>query len=293
MTASKEIKNYIFKSGTTLQLEIVSLKTLTALNKEHLIIPHRTNFYHVFLFENCTPIHFVDFNPIKIKPYTLLFISKDRVHQFDSLLKYNGSVLIFTDDFFCTTDSDAKFLGSTILFNDLTDKLNLQLDKKVFNQFIGICNDINEELKLPDDNSKHDILKNLLHNFLLLADREKRKHGFAEIKKSADLDYTLLFKDLLEKNFTTLKGVATYSKKLHISEKRLGRATFKVLGKTPKELINARTLLEAKRLLVHGNQSIKEIGFQLGFEEPTNFIKYFRKQTNKTPVEFRESYLSI
>jgi hypothetical protein len=76
-------------------------------------------------------------------------------------------------------------------------------------------------------------------------------------------------------------------------EKRLGQATSKVLGKTPKELINDRTLLEAKRLLVHGNQSIKEIGFYLGFEEPTNFIKYFRKHTDKTPVEFRESYLSI
>jgi AraC-like DNA-binding protein len=290
---SKEIKNYTFKSGTALQVEIVPLKTLTALNKEHLIIPHRTDFYHVFLFENCSPTHFVDFSPVKIKPYTLLFISKDRVHQFDRLLKYDGNVLIFTDDFFCTTDSDAKFLGSTILFNDLTDKLNLQLDKKAFNQFISICNSINAELKLPDDNSKHDILKNLLHNFLLLADREKRKDGFSEIKKGADLDYTLLFKDLLEKSFTGLKNVSAYAEKLHVSEKRLGQATSKVLGKTPKELINARTLLEAKRLLVHGNQSIKEIGFQLGFEEPTNFIKYFRKHTNKTPVEFRESYLSI
>jgi AraC family transcriptional activator of pobA len=125
----------------------------------------------------------------------------------------------------------------------------------------------------------------------LLADREKRKHGFSEVKKGADLDYTLLFKDLLEKSFTGLKNVSAYAQKLHVSEKRLGQATYKVLGKTPKELINARILLEAKRLLVHGNQSIKEIGFQLGFEEPTNFIKYFRKHTNKTPVRFRESYL--
>lgn len=291
MTAFKEIKNYTFKSGPALQVEIVPLKRLTSLNKEHLIIPHRTDFYHVFLFENCTPIHLVDFIPIKTKPYTLLFISKDRVHQFDNSLKYDGNVLIFTDNFFCTTDSDAKFLGSSILFNDLTGKLNLQLDKKTFKQFIGICHAINKELTLPDDYSKHDILKNLLHNFLLLAEREKRKQGFTEIKIGADLDYTLLFRDLLEKNFTQLKSVSVYAKKLHVSEKRLGQATHKLLGKTPKELIDARILLEAKRLLVHGNQSIKEIGFQLGFEEPTNFIKYFRKHTHKTPVEFRETYL--
>ena len=293
MITSKEIKNYAFKSDAAIQLEIISLETLIASNKHDLIIPHRTNFYHVFLLEHCTPTHFVDFNPIKIKPYTLLFIAKDRVHQFDYSLKYTGCLLVFTDDFFCITDSDSKFLGSTILFNDLTDKLNFQVDKAVFDRFTKICNEINEELKLPDDSSKHNILQNLLHNFLLLAEREKRNRGFTEIKKGADLDYTLLFKDLLEKNFATFKNVRTYAQKLYVSEKRLRQATSKVLGKTPKELIDARTLLEAKRLLIHGNKSIKEIGFQLGFEEPTNFIKYFKKHTNKTPVEFRENYLPV
>ena len=70
----------------------------------------------------------------------------------------------------------------------------------------------------------------------------------------------------------------------------MNQATSKVLGKSPKELIDDRILLEAKRLLVHGNKSIKEIGFELGFEEPTNFIKYFRKHIGKTPMEFREGY---
>jgi len=71
----------------------------------------------------------------------------------------------------------------------------------------------------------------------------------------------------------------------------LNQATSKVLDKSPKELIDDRILLEAKRLLVYGNKSIKEIAFQLGFEEPTNFIKYFRKHIDKTPMEFREKYL--
>ena len=144
---------------------------------------------------------------------------------------------------------------------------------------------------MPNDNSKHIVLKNYLHNFLILAEREKQKQGITEIKKGADLDFTLLFRDLLETNFTKLKSVKDYASKIFISEKRLGQATTKILGKLPKEMINERVLLEAKRLLVHSNLSIKEIGQELGFDDPAYFVRYFKKNTETTPVEFREKYL--
>ncbi len=131
----------------------------------------------------------------------------------------------------------------------------------------------------------------MLHNFLLLAEREKRKRGFTELEKGANFDYTLLFRDLLENNYTKLKSVNDYAKLIFISEKRLGQATTKVLGKSPKEIINDRILLEAKRLLVHTNSSIKEIGQELGFEDPAYFVRYFKKNTKTTPVEFRKTYL--
>ena len=274
-----EIKKLKFKQNADLQIEVVPLQTLTRVSKDQLVTPHRTNFYHIFLFENCQPTHFVDFEPIKIKPFTLLFIDKDRVHQFDQLLKYEGQVLIFTEDFFCTTETDTKFLRSSILFNDLADQPTIKLNKTDFEKYTNICENITEELSLPADNSKHILLKNLLHNFLLLAEREKRKQGFTELKKGADLDYTLLFRDLLETNYTKLKSVNDYAKIICISEKRLGQATSKVLGKTPKEIINDRILLEAKRLLVHTNLSIKEIGQDLGFEDPAYFVRYFKKNT--------------
>lgn len=288
---ASEIKKLKFKRSTDLQVEVVPLFTLTTVNKVHLVTPHRTNFYHVFLFDNCQPTHYVDFTPIKIEPYTLLFIDKDRVHQFDKLLNYQGQVLIFTDDFFCTTKNDTQFLRSSILFNDLADKPTIKLNKIDFEKYTNICQSITEELSLPDDNSKHILLKNLLHNFLLLADREKRKQGFTELKKGDDLDYTLLFRDLLDDNYHKLKSVNDYAKLICISEKRLGQATSKVLGKSPKKIINDRILLEAKRLLVHSNLSIKKTGQELGFEDPAYFVRYFKKNTDDTPVEFRETYL--
>lgn len=286
-----EIKKLKFKRNSDLQVEVVPLDTLTTVSKDQLVKPHRTNFYHIFLFDNCQLTHYVDFTPIKIEPYTLLFIDKDRVHQFDKLLNYQGQVLVFTEDFFCTTENDIRFLKSSILFNDLADKPTIKLNKLDFEKYTNICESITEELSLPADNTKHILLKNLLHNFLLLADREKRKQGFTELKKGADLDYTLLFRDLLESNYLKLKSVNDYAKLICISEKRLGQATAKVLGKSPKEIINDRILLETKRLLVHTNLSIKEIGQELGFEDPAYFVRYFKKNTETTPVEFRETYL--
>ncbi len=282
------IKKLKFKQNAALQIEVVPLDSLTKVNKAHLITPHRTNFYHVFLFENCQPTHYVDFEKIKIQPYTILFIDKDRVHQFDQLLNYEGRVLIFTDDFF----SETKFLRSSILFNDLSNQPIIKLNKHSLQLFIRLCDNIEEELNLPNDDAKHVILKNHLHNFLLFAEREKRKQGFGDIKKGADLDYTLLFRDLLETQFTKLKAVNDYSSQLFISEKRLGQATSKILGKTPKEIIKERILLEAKRFLVYSEKTIKEIGQDLGFDDPAYFVRYFKKNTETTPVEFREKYLS-
>lgn len=286
-----QIKKLKFKPNTDLQIEVVSLQTLINTKRELLVIPHRTNFYHIFIFENCQPTHCVDFKPIKVEPYSLLFIDKDRVHQFDQLLKYKGRVLIFTEDFFCTTESDTKFLRSCILFSDLADKPTIKISKNEFEKYINICNSISEELNFPADNSRPILLKNILHNFLLFAERDKRKQGFTQLKKGADLDYIILFRDLLEQNYTELKSVNDYAQLIFISEKRLGQATAKVLGKSPKEVINDRILLEAKRLLVHSSLSIKEIGQELGFEDPAYFVRYFKKNTTTTPVEFRETYL--
>jgi AraC family transcriptional activator of pobA len=143
-------------------------------------------------------------------------------------------------------------------------------------------------LQNEKDSLQTDILKNLLHNFLLLSEREKRKQNFIEIKKDANLDYVMVFKDLLETNYKTQKHVKYYAKEMIISEKRLNQATSKLFGKTPKELIDDRVMLEAKRVLAHTTESVKEICYYLGFEEPTNFIKYFKKHSVITPTEFRE-----
>ncbi|MEI6411845.1 MAG: helix-turn-helix domain-containing protein, partial [Bacteroidota bacterium] len=284
---AKDIKKYDFKTGLPQEFEIVNLSELFTKSKHILTNPHRAGFYHIIWFQDCHVTHWVDFEPINIKPYSLLFLKKDVVHRFDEREKVRGKVILFTNSFFCKTDSDTKFLRQSILFNDLLEVSPIEIQSKL-PQFNALLQLMNDEFETVNDEFQANILQKMLYNFLIFAEREKHRHGFNKINKGADLDYVILFKDLLEVHFTTQKQVAYYAKKIIISEKRLNQATAKTLGKTPKEIIDDRIILEAKRILAHTNESVKEIAFYLGFEEPTNFIKYFKKHVSITPTEFRE-----
>lgn len=282
-----DIIKYNFKAGLPQEFEIVDIAKLYAAFKDTLTTTHRTGFYHIIWFQQGSPTHLIDFKPIKLKPNTLLFLNKDTIHRFDNKIKFGGKAILFTDSFFCKTEADTRFLRNSILFNDLFSVSQIQVQKQS-KIFADLLQQMTEELQNIKDNSQAAILQNLLHNFLLQAERERRKQNFTEIKKGADLDYIMLFKDLLETEYKKQKQVNYYAREIIITEKRLNQATTKVLGKTPKEIIDDRIMLEAKRILVHTTESVKEIGHNLGFEEPTNFIKYFKKHSKLTPTEFRE-----
>ncbi|WP_312698235.1 AraC family transcriptional regulator [Sphingobacterium mizutaii] len=291
MTELQHINKYEFKSGLPHEFEIVPLKELFDKKQEMLTLPHRTGFYHILWFQKGQPTHLVDFNPVKIKPNTILFLNKDTVQQFDKRGGFDGKAILFTDSFFCKSESDTKFLRGTVLFYDLFSISQIELGKTA-SPFAKLFQLMETELDNEKDNSQPDILKNLLHNLLLLSERERRNQDFDQVKKGADLDYVMLFKDLLDVNYRKLKKVSDYAKNMSVTEKRLNQATSKIMDKTPKQMIDERVMLEAKRLLAHTTESVKEIGFDLGFDEPTNFIKYFRKHSHSTPVEFREQFTS-
>lgn len=286
----REITNYKFKPGLRLEFEILSIQSLYKKHKHILIEPHRSDFYHILIIHKGSGTHLIDFQPIKLTPNSVLFIKKGRVHFFGESADLEGDLILFTDNFFCRNNDDLKFLHSTILFNDLLDNTPLKFGATK-RWFTNAIEPMKNELINQSKEYHYEMLQNLLHNFLIEAHREKRNQGFRELPKGANLDYTLLFSELIDKHFRTTKSVKEYADMIHVSEKKLSNATSAILGKSPKEIINERVILESKRLLVHTSQSIKEITFHLGFGETTNFIKYFKLQTGNTPTEFRESHL--
>lgn len=99
------------------------------------------------------------------------------------------------------------------------------------------------------------------------------------------------FRQLLEADFTTRHQVQHYANRLGMSEKTLSRVCMSTVGVSAKTLINRRLVLEAKRLLAHTATAVQTMGRDLGFEEATNFVKFFRKETQMTPLEFRKTQL--
>lgn len=103
------IKKQTFKEGLPQEFEIVGIADLYKEFEGTLTTPHRTGFYHVIWFQQGSPTHLVDFNPVKIKPNTLLFINKDIVYRFDSKGNFDGKVILFTDSFFARQKTIPSF----------------------------------------------------------------------------------------------------------------------------------------------------------------------------------------
>lgn len=94
---------------------------------------------------------------------------------------------------------------------------------------------------------------------------------------------------LLEDYYDTEKGVDFYADKLNLSAKRLNQILKQKTGKTINQILQERTLTEAKHLLFMGKMSIKEVAFTLGYQDASYFSRFFKKMTKLSPEEFRSA----
>lgn len=178
-----KIKQVKFKIGLPLEIEIIPIAATVVKHHDTISIPHRAEFYHIFWIQKGNAEYLVDFEPVKVKANSFLFLNKDRVKAIDNKRKHDGKVLLFTDDFFGKTVEDTKYLHSTILFNDLLDIPVINVTSSPSLQII--FNAIETELAAANDAYHYHLLHNQLHNLLLLAERERRKKkaGFSGDKQ--------------------------------------------------------------------------------------------------------------
>ncbi len=280
---------YNFKGNNALQIDIVPIagRLLTETNKGRTTAPHRTNFYRVIWFQKGKPYHTVDFEKIKIASPSLLFIHKDKIHKFDKDTLHDGKVLIFTDDFLFRTERDGNFSSSNRIFNATSPPL---LISNVSDSITSLIDLIEIEIKDGNQELKGDLLYHLLNVFLYKSERAAA-NLYPSINENASNKLVGSFIELVERKFKTRSNIEEYATVLNVTTSKLNEKVFAVKGKTCKEIVTDRVILEAKRLLVHSTLSVKEIGFELGFKEPTNFIKFFHSNMHQTPIQFQKGYL--
>ena len=95
----------------------------------------------------------------------------------------------------------------------------------------------------------------------------------------------------LIKNLKNSRYVKYYADKLTISTKKLNSLTKTYYGTTAKEYIEEKIIIDSKKLLIESPETVKQISYNLGFTEPTNFNKFFKKFTSITPLQYRDHHL--
>ena len=145
------------------------------------------------------------------------------------------------------------------------------------------------EILLSNNYFNSEIRYNLAIIFSKL-ERLKQYQTF-NLKRSDKLNKFLDFKSLLEIHFNKSRNADFYAEKLNITYKHLNTICKSIIALTAKQFIDEYIILEAKRLLVNSEIKSTELAYFLGFEEPTNFVKYFKKHTKFTPNQFKKDYV--
>jgi AraC family transcriptional regulator, transcriptional activator of pobA len=192
----------------------------------------------------------------------------------------------FNREFYCILDHDAEVSCVGFLFGS-TDHLFIHLDDAGKTRLQLILDVFVEEFKTAD-NIQNDMLLMLLKRLIIFITRLARSEYIPE-KKLQDERFHIVrkFNLLVEANYRTEHSVSYYAQQLYKSPKTLSNLFAIYNHKTPSQVIQERILIEARRLLSYTDKPVKEIAYELGFEDLPYFSNFFKKHTRLSPVDFR------
>ena len=275
------------------QLAIYDLDAYLKKNSVNTTKPHIHSYYQIIWFQSGKGKHYVDFAAYDVFGDAIFFIAKNQVHYFDHGTSYKGVMLHFNEAFLRKNDDVAyNFLASN-LFNNPYQQPSCCVgssSNKLLQEYIQ---QIKDELQSDETFGKEDLLRALLKAFLIQVQRGKNKFEKANPNTPLLFDEKRVqltrFTSLVDEHFNKGLSVAEYAEMMHLSVRTLSNLTNQLLNKTPSLMIQERIILEAKRLLLYSNLNINQVGYRLGFDDPSYFVKYFKKHTNISPSEFRKS----
>lgn len=238
--------------------------------------PHRLAFHHLMLVTGGEGTHEIDLVRHVCRPGTVLHVRPGQVQHYSPTGGFEAEIVLFRADVMLPgTAADDLPRAAVTVPGACADRVQAG--------FAALA----AQYRATDGSPVAGrILQHQVHALLLQVGQ------LAPTLQPADavIPHRALYRrfvDALEVDFATTRRVEDYARTLGCTAKTLGRACLAAGGSTPKDLIERRVALEAKRLLAHTGLPVVEIGLAVGFSEATNFAKFFRRREGVSPAVFR------
>ncbi len=246
--------------------------------------PHRDRHYMLLL---ATKGHYtinLDFEPVTFAAPALLIVFPGQVHHLIDMAQPQGWGISF----------DASLLdgeSQQLLEQVFTGPRPVDAHSDFYPQFITLGELLENLQSGRADAHVHRAIRALLNALLsLITSQFAPEIAGTMPKESRAVLIEQAFRRLLNQRFVAWKQPARYADELAISVAHLNDTVKAITGRSVSVHIQQRSVLEAKRLLCHTDLSIKEVGYQVGYDEPVYFGKRFRKVTGTTPRHFRQQF---
>ena len=248
--------------------------------------PHRHAYHELIWIRDGRGKHLIDGEPVEFGPHTLTLIAKGQVHQFRRAEGVSGIVARFDDDWL--EDGLAGELGRRVLFTT-HGCTSLAPPEDEARRFDALLDLLRVEVERPASRESAELRRHLLSAALLWAQRWREAQLEEGGATRSDVQLHQQFVEALERDFTTSHDAGHYADVLGVTPGTLSRTLTKLTGRTTKQLIVERVILEAVRLLRFSDLSMKEIAARLGFSDQFAFSKAFKRQRGEAPLDFRGS----
>ncbi|CAM1358324.1 Transcriptional regulator [Tenacibaculum litopenaei] len=276
--AVQDLVTYNFKN--VFALHQVQFEKACIANKNE-----RVDSYKIYWIKEGKGTYTIDFESYSFTGNVLFFLSPGQVFTVDSEKVKEAYQLSFTRDFYCIQAHDAEVACNGVLFNNVYQTPFVSPSDVETKRLEMILSGLIEEFRL-EETAQYDMLQSFLKQFIVYSVRIKKERDV--VKEDAE---TKLFKDfslLVEQNYKSLHSVTDYANRLGLSPKSLTKHFQKLGVQTPSDYIKNRIITEAKRKLRYSNDAIKYIAFDLGFNDPAYFSRFFAKATGISPKQFQK-----
>lgn len=251
--------------------------------------PHIHSFYEILWFQGGTGRHTVDFTDYEVRPGTIFFLSPGQLHHFDVREGYEGVAIKMCTDFMRDEECAGNLFLKYNVFHTFDTAPYYNIDEKTAATLAMLVAEMEAETERYGEFGNIDVLKSLLRIFLVMIHRHGTQDAVVHLDNLRPSHRLFIeFRKLVEQEFRHLHTVQDYADRLNVAVRTLSKSVGECSTKSPLAFINDRIVLEAKRLVSHTNMMIKEIAFELGFEDSSYFVKLFKRHTGYLPSDFRE-----